>query len=189
MGGALKPALRKANGLSLIENTLQALGPRCGELVLVAPQAIAQRLQSRLGPDAFLSSAQLRWIFDPGEGPARALQGALEGLQSDALLLVGGDHPHPVWSLAERLRARQQAEGTAGAVVVREARVQPMFSWLRVAPLRALSPFPRSLWRLISAMPCSRVPWETLTEDERRALVDVDRATEAKAEGLAGEVL
>lgn len=188
MGGVLKPALRKTNGLSLIENTLQNLGPHCGELVLVAPEATAQRLHARLGPDALQDQARLRWVHDPGEGPARALQRALEGLRSDALLLVGGDHPHPVWRLAERLRARQQAEGTAGAVVVREDRVQPLFSWLRAAPLRALSPFPRSLWRVISAMPCSKIPWETLSEQEQRALVDVDRAQEAQAEGLADEV-
>lgn len=124
MGGAIKGLLPLA-GKPLLSHVIERVRPQVDELMLSVEQ-----------PSDEYAAFGLRQLADtrPDGGPLMGLFAAMHALDArhDWLLLVPCDAPFIPLKLADRLLARAQDSGLAGAVVRYDAEIQPTFSiWRR----------------------------------------------------------
>ncbi len=142
LGGVVKPLLRREDGRSLLDHTLERFAPLVDATFVVAPAPL----------HATLGAATTAKLFaDPGEGPAAALVAAARAVEASRLLLVGGDLVDPPVEVARALLACVDA-GAAAAVGSHAGMRQSMISVFDRNALLELEAPPRAMHRLLDAL-------------------------------------
>ena len=174
LGGVTKPLLRGADGSTLLERLLRALGPLADQVWVVAPADLLAPLASSLGPGSgVIGRSPPRWLPDPGEGPVWGLLAAARASRAPRLLACAADLVAPSPRLARRLLDAAPAPRSVW-VVGRDP--EPLFSVVdRAALLRAgaVDP-PRAAHRLLARTAPRALAPEVLLPEERAGLEDVD---------------
>lgn len=188
LGGVTKPLLRGRDGQTLLARNLEAYGS-AGRVVVLAPAPLHEALSAALalapGGRTFgavpplASGHRVELLEDPGQGPGQALAAALPHLRGEWTFLAAADHPAPAARLCTRLY--QAAQGRDGAQVFSGGQAQPMPGMYRRAALKQPA---RSLRAWLAALDLSVLGAESLTPEERAALVDVDTPEDLARSGL-----
>ena len=162
LGGVNKACLRRGQQ-TLLERTLEALGPVTDQAYVVAPEDLARQLPA--GP--------YQWIPDAGEGPARALVRAAAAVQAPWIFVAAVDHVFWTKDLVTRLGP--EARPAFDAVLVRDrGELQPFGALYRTASIRRVGLHHRSLKDVRSSMVIREIAAEKLDSTLRRAFLDVD---------------
>ena len=182
LGGRVKPLLRHPEGGTLLARTLAEFSEQ--EAWVVAPSSFHALLREGL-PDSAARARPVHFVADPGQGPGPAIVEAARCSTAETLLIVGGDHPWPSRSLADRLSELAPA-GQGAWVINQEGYPEPMYAVVDRAGLLQLGAWerPPSATKLLGALRMMQLPVERLSEAERRSLSDVDRPEEAVEQGV-----